>query len=244
MHPHSEDSTTTVYRTDNTLIIILAVTVFFVGATEFMLSSILTPLAGAFHTSAVGSTWLISTYAFSYALAAPVFEYFSDRVDRSMVLLVALIVFAMISDVVPYARQASAMGIVMLGMTAGIAFGPAFAGLLKFPNRSPTTRTSGQGGLVQKMADLTTVDRQRRIERYRCSGISIIWCGVATALWFRSRRGGLDTHRLRLGGIANTELYPICQIRGMKAVHGGQVLAGTINVSAANGGIALGAAPR
>jgi DHA1 family inner membrane transport protein len=206
MHPHPADSTTMVYRTDSTLMIILAVTVFFVGATEFMLSSMLTPLAEAFHTSSVGSAWLISSYACSYALAAPVFGYFSDRVDRSKVLLVALVlfamdnlaivfaptlalalilrvfggmasaaliptVFAMISDVVPPARQASAMGIVMLGMTAGIAVGPAFAGMLtdlvgwrtpfllmaagciavfaaglvKFPHRPPVKRSSGKG---------------------------------------------------------------------------------------------------
>lgn len=46
---------------------------------------------------------------------------------------------------------------------------------------------------------------------------------------------------LGIWGIANTALYPICQIRVMKAATGGQALAGTINVSAANGGIALGA---
>lgn len=46
---------------------------------------------------------------------------------------------------------------------------------------------------------------------------------------------------LAVWGIANTALYPICQIRVMKAASGAQALAGTINVSAANGGIALGA---
>jgi predicted MFS family arabinose efflux permease len=46
---------------------------------------------------------------------------------------------------------------------------------------------------------------------------------------------------LAVWGIANTALYPICQIRVMKAATGAQALAGTINVSAANGGIALGA---
>ncbi|MGS0743732.1 MFS transporter [Glaciimonas sp. GG7] len=46
---------------------------------------------------------------------------------------------------------------------------------------------------------------------------------------------------LGIWGIANTALYPICQIRVMKAASGAQALAGTINVSAANGGIALGA---
>lgn len=47
---------------------------------------------------------------------------------------------------------------------------------------------------------------------------------------------------LAVWGIANTALYPICQIRVMKAASGAQALAGTLNVSAANGGIALGAA--
>jgi len=52
-----------------------------------------------------------------------------------------------------------------------------------------------------------------------------LWFALALALW----------------GIANTALYPICQIRVMKAAAKAQALAGTINVSAANGGIALGA---
>ncbi|MCD2514034.1 MFS transporter [Comamonas endophytica] len=46
---------------------------------------------------------------------------------------------------------------------------------------------------------------------------------------------------LAIWGIANTALYPICQIRVMKSAPQAQALAGTINVSAANGGIALGA---
>ncbi len=46
---------------------------------------------------------------------------------------------------------------------------------------------------------------------------------------------------LGIWGIANTALYPVCQIRVMKAAADAQALAGTINVSAANGGIAFGA---
>lgn len=38
--------------------------------------------------------------------------------------------FALISDIVPHDRQAGAMGVVMLGMTFGIALGPALAGVL------------------------------------------------------------------------------------------------------------------
>ncbi|WP_459668132.1 MFS transporter, partial [Achromobacter xylosoxidans] len=38
--------------------------------------------------------------------------------------------FALVADIMPRDRQAAAMGVVMLGMTAGIAMGPALAGLL------------------------------------------------------------------------------------------------------------------
>ncbi|MDF3981791.1 MFS transporter [Luteibacter sp. PPL201] len=46
---------------------------------------------------------------------------------------------------------------------------------------------------------------------------------------------------LVLWGIANTALYPICQVRVMRAAPHAQALAGTLNVSAANAGIGLGA---
>lgn len=51
------------------------------------------------------------------------------------------------------------------------------------------------------------------------------WLCVALAVW----------------GVANTALYPICQIRVMQAASHAKALAGTLNVSAANAGIGLGA---
>lgn len=51
------------------------------------------------------------------------------------------------------------------------------------------------------------------------------WLALALAVW----------------GVANTALYPVCQIRVMKSASHAQALAGTLNVSAANAGIALGA---
>lgn len=46
---------------------------------------------------------------------------------------------------------------------------------------------------------------------------------------------------LAVWGVANTALYPVCQIRVMQSAPQAQALAGTANVSAANAGIALGA---
>lgn len=56
-------------KLDGLFLLALSMAVFFVGVTEFMLSSMLGPLAQAFHTTTSGAAWLISSYAFSYAIA-------------------------------------------------------------------------------------------------------------------------------------------------------------------------------
>ena len=144
---------------------ILAMAVFFVGASEFMLAAMLTPLSVAFHADAVQVSWLISSYAFAYACAAPFLGYLADRFNRSRLLLAGLLsfaidgagiafaptfeiavalrffgglasaiiiptAFALVSELFPRERHAAAMGVVMLGMTLGIALGPAVAGIL------------------------------------------------------------------------------------------------------------------
>lgn len=54
---------------------------------------------------------------------------------------------------------------------------------------------------------------------------SHLWLAVAIVVW----------------GVANTALYPICQVRVMQSASHAQALAGTLNVSMANAGIGLGA---
>ncbi|KQY69469.1 hypothetical protein ASD52_32025 [Ensifer sp. Root142] len=76
------------------LLHILALAVFFVGATEFMLSAMLAPLAQAFDITPAHASWLVSSYALSYAIAAPIFGFLSDRMDRRRLLLVSLVLFA------------------------------------------------------------------------------------------------------------------------------------------------------
>ena len=76
-------------------------------------------------------------------------------------------------------------------------------------------------------------------------GVTALFCvilaiGVASSM-------ALAAHRFWLGvalvvwGVANTALYPVCQVRVMKAASHAKALAGTLNVSAANAGIGLGA---
>ncbi|RYF07613.1 MAG: MFS transporter [Comamonadaceae bacterium] len=64
--------------------------------------------------------------------------------------------------------------------------------------------------------------------------------GMAAAVLFAQQTIGLVL-ALAVWGVANTALYPVCQIRVMQSAPDAQALAGTVNVSAANGGIALGA---
>ncbi|WP_367715290.1 MFS transporter [Nitratireductor sp. GISD-1A_MAKvit] len=144
---------------------VLALAVFFVGATEFMIAPLLTPIGLAYGVAPAAASWLISGYALAYAIGAPLIGLLARGIDRRRLLLIALAllaadglavaiapslgvaiflrvlggmaaaatipaVFALIGDRLPRQDHARAMGLVMLGMTAGIALGPAFAGWL------------------------------------------------------------------------------------------------------------------
>ncbi|CAN5907171.1 MFS transporter [soil metagenome] len=80
---------------------------------------------------------------------------------------------------------------------------------------------------------------------HRPLGVTALFCvllsiGMAASIALAGHRLWLCV-ALMLWGVANTALYPICQIRVMKAASQAKALAGTLNVSAANAGIGLGA---
>ena len=116
----------------------------------------------------------------------------------------------------------------MLEKSAGIA--PAMVGwwLMGF----------GAVGLVGNWLGGLWVDRKPLATTAIFSVVLALGMAATMAL---AGKGIAFALALAVWGIANTALYPICQIRVMKAASGAQALAGTINVSAANGGIALGA---
>lgn len=68
----------------------------------------------------------------------------------------------------------------------------------------------------------------------------VLAVGMAASMAFAADRFSLCI-ALAVWGVANTALYPVCQIRVMKAASHAKALAGTLNVSAANAGIGLGA---
>ncbi len=69
---------------------------------------------------------------------------------------------------------------------------------------------------------------------------TVLALGVLASVWLAGQ-GGLVVIALALWGVAHTALFPLCQVRVMRAAPQAQALAGTLNVSAANAGIGLGA---
>ncbi|WP_369311161.1 MFS transporter [Providencia rettgeri] len=87
------------------LLFVLAMAVYLVGATEFMLSAIMAPLANAFKTQTQQISWLVSAYALSYAFAAPIIGFFSDKMDKRKILLAAILFISIDSLAIIFAAN-------------------------------------------------------------------------------------------------------------------------------------------
>nr|WP_275370270.1 MFS transporter [Xenorhabdus bovienii] len=110
---------------------VLALAVFFIGTTEFMLSSMLKPLASVFKTTLDNVAWLVSGYALSYALAAPFFGWLSDRVNRHRLLLISLLFLMVDGLALTFAPNLStAVGLRIFGGIASAALIPTTFALI------------------------------------------------------------------------------------------------------------------
>jgi predicted MFS family arabinose efflux permease len=76
--------------------------------------------------------------------------------------------------------------------------------------------------------------------RATLGGALLLALGMAATVPLAGQQAGL-VFALAIWGLANTALYPICQVRVMQSATHAQALAGTLNVSMANAGIGLGA---
>lgn len=133
------------------LLPVLAIAACMVGAAEFMLAPMLAPLASAFNTSPTHASGLVSAYALSYAAAAPLMGWLSDRAGRRRVLLAAMLLFAADSialTLVPTLQ--AAMGLRILGGLAAAATIPTVFALIA--DRIPPARQAGaMGGVMLGM---------------------------------------------------------------------------------------------
>lgn len=129
----------------------LALAVFFVGATEFMLSTMLLPLASAFHTTPAQASWLVSSYALAYCIAAPIFGWFSDQIDRRRLLLRALLLFAIDSFALTLAPSFGiAMSLRILGGIASAALVPTAFAILAY-SMTATRQAAAMGYVMVGM---------------------------------------------------------------------------------------------
>lgn len=132
---------------DRPLLLVLSMAVFFVGASEFMLAAMLDPLSVAFGTDSVRIVWLISAYALAYAIAAPLMGYLSDRIHRSRLLLVALLLFALDGIGIVFAPTLEmAIGLRVFGGLASAVIIPSAFALIS--ETVPRERHAGAMGAV------------------------------------------------------------------------------------------------
>ena len=108
---------------------VLAASVYLIGAGEFMLAPMLTPLAEAFGSSPAAASWLISAHAFAYAVAAPAIGLAGRHWPRRHLILAALLLFALDAAVLPVAPTIEiALLLRILGGVASAALiAPVFA---------------------------------------------------------------------------------------------------------------------
>lgn len=108
-----------------------AVIVYLVGTTEFMLSSIMSPLALAFEVSSEQIPWLISSYALAYTLTAPLIGYLSDRIDKRKILLTAILLLSLDSLAIIFSPNFSVAVIFrVIGGVASAALVPVIFSLI------------------------------------------------------------------------------------------------------------------
>lgn len=82
-------------RSPRLFLAVLAFSMSFATASEFMVSATLQSLAAAFQSSSTEISWLLASYALSYVLAAPFLGYVSDRIDRVRLFRGALFLFSL-----------------------------------------------------------------------------------------------------------------------------------------------------
>ena len=75
------------------LIASLAMATFTIGADEYVLGPLLTPIGNDFSVDPAKVAWLISAFALPYALLAPMFGILADRFGRKRVILPGLVAF-------------------------------------------------------------------------------------------------------------------------------------------------------
>ena len=113
------------------LFFVIGSAVFLIGFNEFMLAPMLGALATGFGSSLVASSWLVSSYALSYALAAPLLGRWSDGRDRRTIVIGAVALLGLDSLALAFAPNlAVAVALRLLGGLASALLIPTALALI------------------------------------------------------------------------------------------------------------------
>ncbi|WP_082143598.1 MFS transporter [Nitratireductor soli] len=123
---------------------------FLVGADEFLLGPILTPIGEELGVAPERVTLFIAAYSLPLALLAPVFGHLSDRYGRLAVLLPATVVFAAGSILTGLVSSFE------WGLATRVLTGAASAGMLPVAFALAADEGRGQAAIQQKCGAITS----------------------------------------------------------------------------------------
>ncbi|EKF40687.1 mfs transporter [Nitratireductor indicus C115] len=130
---------------DRLLLSLLALCVFFVGATEFMVAPLLSPIGTAFNATPAEAALLISGYALAYAIGAPLLGLLFRSSGRRPLLLSSLFLLALDGVAVTLAPSLPlAIGLRILGGLAAAGLIPAVFALIA-DHYSPARQSAAMG---------------------------------------------------------------------------------------------------
>lgn len=178
------------------LLVLLSVGTFVLGVGAFGVLGVMTPVSRDLGLSPVGAGWVISSYAFAYALGSPLGTSLTGRLDRRTVLVIGMGLIALGGLVCALANSAVLLyaGRIALAVGSGL-YSPAAAGVAV-----ATVTPEGRGKALATVYAGLTLSQVGGIPVASYIGATIGWpwlfIGIAAgglammaALWLRVPQG-------------------------------------------------------
>lgn len=218
------------------LLPVLAGTAFTIGADEYVLGPLLTPIGADFGVAPARVVWMVSAFALPYALLAPLFGALADRQGRRRIMLPGLLVF--------------------VAATAGTALAPSFELALLARVLTGAGAAAVLPNVFATVGDLITAEAQPRAMGRVQLGLTLgliaspalgawaaEWLGWRSAFWLIAGAGLLSTIALwpRLPGRPADSARPAVSWRALLATPGAAaaLAAMTLGIGVAVGTYAL-----
>ncbi|MFT8363149.1 MAG: MFS transporter [Sporolactobacillus sp.] len=133
------------------IVALLFFVMFLIGTDTFLVAPLLPVLSHVYHLPPALSGWMVSAYAFGYALFALIVGPISDQLDRKKLLVCGLLAFALSTFLCAFAPNFLTMVLLraLAGISAAIAAPQVWAGIPQLIEAKDIVRTFGlvTGGL-------------------------------------------------------------------------------------------------